>query len=61
MWSFKIENGNVKMYKDGVPAGTLGTILPNDEHITRVIARAFAAGQEAKLRELREFLGVRER
>jgi len=51
---FKIEDGEVKMYRGQGFAGSLGTLRPDDEQIVRVIRRAFNAGRADKARELRE-------
>lgn len=56
MPTFKLEGGEVKMYEGEGYAGSLGTILPNDEQLLRVIARAFEEGRKDKARELRNAL-----
>ena len=58
MPSFKIEFGEVKMYENGALVGSLGTMLPNDEQIARILARAFEAGRKDKAREIRGVLGL---
>lgn len=56
---FQIENREVKIYRGDGMAGSLGTLLPNDEQIVRVIARAYELGRKDKAREIREMLGAR--
>lgn len=56
--SFKIENNEVRMYsEDGGYMGSLGTLLPNNEQILRVIVRAYGTGRLDMKETIRQAIG----
>lgn len=59
MVTFKIEGGSVLMFRDGARIqGDLGTVLPDDEQLCRVLMRVFEAGRQDKAREIRKCLAL---
>jgi hypothetical protein len=58
---FKIENGDVKIYRGQAFCGNLGTLLPySEEQFLRLLYRAEQRGADRKAREIRSVLGIRE-
>ena len=53
---FLLKDGEILIYRGDGKAGSLGTILPNDEQIVRVIKRAYLLGKKDRSAQINDLL-----